>query len=75
MGNKNPEEISLSEQIQELERELGLRRSVYPALVHNNKMDYDDMEHHIAALEAAINTLKTLHEQGYGAQEDIFSLN
>lgn len=56
--------ISLQEQIACLTRELKMRRAVYPKWVASGKMRRDKMDHEIAAMEAALNTLLLLNPVG-----------
>lgn len=57
-----PFPIPLSEQIAEVERELGLRRSVYPRLIDQKKMSERAAELHMKRLEAALATLRRVQK-------------
>jgi hypothetical protein len=52
--------ISIEQQIQAAERELSMRRRVYPRRVDDGKMTPEKSAHEIAAMEAIIETLKGL---------------
>lgn len=52
------EKIPLSEQIKEVGREIGLRRSVYPGFVQRMKMSQQEADMRIATMEAVLATLK-----------------
>ena len=53
-------EITLQDQISEVGRELGLRRNVYPKFVASKRMTQAEADWHIARLDAAYKTLKSL---------------
>ena len=48
----------ISQQINEVERELSLRRSVYPGLVTRGKMRQSEADEHLARMEAVLATLQ-----------------
>jgi hypothetical protein len=52
--------VSLSHQIQEVERELHLRRGVYPRMVSSGKMRESVADFHMERLEAVLRTLNWL---------------
>jgi hypothetical protein len=52
--------FSVAQQLEEIERELALRRSVYPRMIMTCKMRQSAADFHMARLEAARDTLKTL---------------
>jgi hypothetical protein len=52
--------ISIEDQIKAAERELAMRRRVYPRRVDDGKMTPEKSVHEIAAMEAIIETLKGL---------------
>jgi hypothetical protein len=54
--------IPLAVQIAEIEREIALRRRVYPRWIQIGRMKQDDADRHIATLEAARVTLQWLKE-------------
>ena len=55
-----PDQVTLGMQIACVEREIVLRRQVYPKLVGQGKMKQATAELQIAAMEAALLTLKGL---------------
>ena len=52
--------ISIDDQIRCVERELAMRRNVYPRQIANGRMKPDAAEYELAALEAVRRTLRTL---------------
>ena len=56
---KIPQE-NLINQIKCLEREIKMRKSFYPRLVAQNKMNKDKMNYEISMMEGALNSLKIL---------------
>ncbi len=52
--------IPLSEQIAEVGREVGLRRTVYPRLVGRGELARAKADHHLARMRAALATLRRL---------------
>lgn len=52
--------VTLGEQIKCLEREIGYRKRVYPRWVESGKMKLDQADYQVAAMEAALATLKGL---------------
>lgn len=55
--------ITLQEEIAELEREIGLRRRVYPNFVRSGRLKQAKADRQIAVMESAIRRLTTLAEQ------------
>ena len=55
MTDKKP--IPLTDQINEVGREIGLRRNVYPQFVARGKMSQEEADAHLAKMEAAYTTL------------------
>jgi hypothetical protein len=55
-----PAEFGLGAQLKEVRRELGLRRHFYPKMVTSGKLNAEDAERRIAALEAVEITLTGL---------------
>lgn len=53
---------TLSEQVREVGREIGLRRTVYPRFVENKRMTQEVADKHRTDLEAAYATLKRLRD-------------
>lgn len=53
-------EISLAEQIYELNRELALRRNVYPNWIRAGKLPSHEADRRIQRLEAALRTLQRI---------------
>jgi hypothetical protein len=58
--------ISLNQQIEEIERELILRRRVYPRLVTARQMRASVADYHMQRLEAVLDTLTTLRDKETG---------
>ena len=54
--------FSLHQQIEEVEREIKLRKEVYPRLVINAKMRQSIADFHLARMEAVLATLCRLAE-------------
>lgn len=54
--------ISLSQQIDEINRELGQRKVVYPRLVSGGKMRQSIADYQVARMEAAKATLEWLRD-------------
>lgn len=54
--------LTLEEQIAEVERELGMRRRVYPRFVEAGKMSRQKADRQVADLEAVLLTLRRLHD-------------
>jgi hypothetical protein len=52
--------FSVAQQLEEIERELALRRNVYPRMVVTHKMRQSVADFHMARLEAVRDTLKSL---------------
>ena len=55
-----PDQITLGMQISAVEREIAMRRQVYPKLVGQGKMKQATADLQIAAMEAVLATLKGL---------------
>jgi hypothetical protein len=56
--------VTLAEQIAELTRELGYRRSVYPRWVAAGKLSATKAERQTEAMEAALATLRDVAREG-----------
>jgi len=54
--------LSLAQQIEEVARELGLRKQVYPRLVSTGKMRQSVADYHTARMRAALATLEWLQK-------------
>lgn len=52
--------VGISAQIKSVEREIGLRRSVYPHLIQTSKLTAVQAGYEIAAMEAVLATLRDL---------------
>ena len=50
--------IPISDQVAEVEREIALRRRVYPRWVSNGQLKQDRADRQIAVMEAVLKTLK-----------------
>jgi len=58
MGELFPEFIPLQEQILEAQREVNLRRRVYPKMVEDGRVKADRAQRWIAIMEAIVTTLR-----------------
>jgi len=56
--------ITVSRMIQAAEREVIMRRSSYQHMVHKKRMSQDHADEEIAAMQAILDLLKRLAEQG-----------
>lgn len=54
--------IQIEEQIKEVKREIGLRERVYPRWVEMKKLRQEDADRHLAALCAALETLREVEQ-------------
>lgn len=59
--------ISLAEQLAEVNRELGLRRALYPGWVAAKKLKQEKADRCIAVMEAVRDTIANLLKQEQGA--------
>lgn len=57
-----PHTFTLAEQVEEVRRELQMRRQVYPNLVAARKMTTARAEHQIAAMQAVLETLERVRK-------------
>jgi hypothetical protein len=55
--------FSLAQQIEEIEREIRLRREVYPRMVSNGRMKKSVADYHLARMVAVLGTLQTLQKE------------
>lgn len=55
-------QITISEQEKEVQREIAMRKKVYPGLVAKGKMTEADAAHRIAVMEAVLQTLQEKSE-------------
>lgn len=60
MPQLDREEFDIHDQAKEVERELGMRRRVYPQWVARGTMKQDAMDRQMGAMYAALATLKRL---------------
>lgn len=54
--------ITIGMQIEEVERELTQRASVYPRLVANKKLSQTKADYHVARMKAVLTTLEWLRD-------------
>lgn len=54
---------SITEQIKSAERELAIRKKVYPGLISKEKMTADEVRHEIECMESIVETLR-MFKQG-----------
>ena len=52
--------FSLAQQIEEIEREIGLREKVYPNLVRKGEMRQSVADYHMARMRAVLRTVQTI---------------
>jgi len=55
--------FSLNQQIEEVEREIALRKKVYPHQVARRLMRQSVADYHMARMRAVLETLEQLHDQ------------
>ena len=55
--------ITIDEQIKAVEREISMRRRVYPRWVENKRMSREKADKEIATMEAVLETLKEVQKQ------------
>lgn len=67
MAETEARAVSLAEQLAEANRELGLRRALYPKWVRENRMRQDKADRCIAAMEAIRDNLANQLKQEQGA--------
>lgn len=61
--------ISLQHQIKEVEREIALRKSVYPGFVARKKMRQGEADEHLERMQAVLVTLQWLGENEVAIKE------
>jgi len=54
--------ISLSQQIEEVKRELAYRGNVYPRLVSSGKLRKGEADYHVERMQAVLKTLEWLEQ-------------
>jgi hypothetical protein len=62
--------IPLSVQIKSVEREIAMRKAVYPTRVAARKMKQETADNEIAAMEAVLQTLKRLEWESYACPDN-----
>lgn len=55
--------ITIEDQIKAVEREIGMRRRVYPNWVASKRMSQEKADKEIAAMEAVLETLKQVQKR------------
>lgn len=55
--------ITIEDQIKAVEREISMRRRVYPRWVENKRMSREKADKEIATMEAVLETLKEVQKQ------------
>lgn len=55
--------ITIEDQIKAVEREINMRRRVYPKWVENKRMSQEKADKEIAAMQAVLETLKEVQKQ------------
>lgn len=58
--------VSLARQMRCVERELNMRRRVYPRWVADRKLEQFEADDEIEAMQAVLDTLKKVNDQGQG---------
>lgn len=53
---------TLHEQIKSIERELAMRRRVYPRLIHEGRMRVETAQHEIECMESILLTLQKVEQ-------------
>lgn len=56
--------ITIEDQIKAVEREIGMRRRVYPNWVASKRMSQEKADKEIKNMEAVLETLKEVQKQG-----------
>ena len=56
--------VTIEDQIKAVEREISMRRRVYPNWVASKRMSKEKADKEIAAMEAVLETLKEVQKQG-----------
>jgi hypothetical protein len=56
--------FSLSQQLEEVERELALRAKVYPRMVAKGQIRQSEADYHTQRMESVAETLRTLVQEG-----------
>lgn len=56
--------ITIEDQIKTVEREIGMRRRVYPNWVASKRMSQEKADKEIKNMEAVLETLKEVQKQG-----------
>jgi hypothetical protein len=56
-------EVSLDQQIAEVEREIGLRRALYPRWINEKRMKPEKAQRCLETMEAVLATLKSRKEK------------
>lgn len=60
---------TIEEQIASIERELGIRKTVYPRWVQFGRLKQEEADHEIACMEATLETLKTVQPNLFNQNE------
>lgn len=55
-------QFTLTQQIEEIEREIGLRKAVYPRMIGSGKLRRGEAEFHMARIESVLKTLKWMSD-------------
>ena len=55
-------QFPLTQQIEEIEREIALRKNVYPRMVGSGKLRQGEADFHMARIESVLKTLKWMKE-------------
>ena len=55
--------MTIEDQIKAVEREISMRRRVYPRWVENKRMSQEKADKEIATMEAVLETLKEVQKQ------------
>jgi hypothetical protein len=63
--------MTLADQLKEAQREVAVRKRVYPSLVERGRMTQGQADYHLAAMEAIVQTLGRLEAER--SQPDLFA--
>lgn len=66
-------QITIDDEIKELERELSMRLSVYPKLQGQGKQKKSDGDLYIACMQKTLDRLKLIRAEITGTQTDLFA--
>ena len=71
-NEQNPNKLTIDHEIEEMKRELAMRRRVYPGMVMSHKLTRAEMNHRYDVVEAIISRLEKIKLEIQGVQSTIF---